>query len=347
MDLAVQKALQCPSCGGQCTYDPSQAKLVCESCSTAHPIAVDRSVDPTDEFHYHPETPHTEQEVITQDRVHQCENCSGEVIFTGPALSDRCAYCDGPVVLKPGGDQSFETMGLIPFRITEAQAQQRALAWVKARRAAPNDLHDVVSQSRVAGLYAPFFTFDSHEAVDYWAKYRVGSGDKARTRTTRRSMRTAFDDLLAPASPHVSPMIRDGILHDFNPQDLRPYQAEYLSGFAAERHHLSVPEGLAANEADKDLLIRNRIRAHVNKARIVSVGYKTHTSGIHYRRILLPVWLLHYSYKGKPKKVVVCGLHGRTFGERPFSYLKLAGYSAALSAAALVFGWVWGALGVF
>ena len=64
-------------------------------------------------------------------------------------------------------------------------------------------------------------------------------------------------------------------------------------------------------------------------------------------RILLPVWILHYRYNDKPLKIVVCGLHGRTFGERPFSRLKLAGYSATLSAAALVFGWVWGALGVF
>ena len=345
MDLAEQRTLLCPDCGGQCVFSPQDQALLCESCGNGHVIQIDPSSDPTEEFHYHPDTPHTEQPILSQDRIHQCETCGGEVIFTGPALSDRCAYCDGPVVLRPG-DESFETMGLIPFRITENEAQALAVGWISKRLAAPNDLPQVVAQGRVAGLYAPFFTFDSHEAVDYWAKYRTGSGDNARTHKVRGNMKIFFDDLLAPASPHVTPMIRDGILHDFDPDDLRPYQPAYLSGFAAERHHLSVPAGLQANRADKDLLIRNRIRVHVNKRRIVDVGYKTHTSGIHYRRILLPVWILHYQYGGKPKKVVVCGLHGRTFGERPFSRWKLLGYSAALSLAAIIIGWLWGAAGL-
>ncbi|WP_050927769.1 hypothetical protein [Aestuariivita boseongensis] len=345
MEQASQRALLCPACGGQCVFDPAQQMLSCESCGAAHAIAVDASYDPAEEFHYHPDTPHTEQPVLTRDRIHQCETCGGEVIFTGPALSDRCAYCDGPVVLRPG-DESFLTMGLIPFRLTADQAQARALDWVNRRIAAPGDLTDIVAQGRVAGLYAPFFTFDSHEVVDYWASYRTGSGKNARTRKTRGRIKIAFDDLLAPASPHVTPMIRDGILHDFHPRDLRPYQPAFLSGFAAERHHLSVPEGLEANASDKDLLIRNRIRTHVNKNRIVDIGYKTHTSGIHYRRILLPVWILHYHYGESAMKVVVCGLRGRTFGERPFSKLKLAAYSATLSALAIVTGWLWGAAGL-
>lgn len=346
MSAVAQKALRCSACGGQCTYAPEQEALKCDSCGATHAIDVDPTYDATEEFHYHPDTPHTEQPVFSRDRIHQCETCGGEVVFTGPALSDRCAYCDGPVVLRPG-DESFQTMGLIPFRITEDEAQALAVGWISKRLAAPNDLLRFVAEGRVAGLYAPFFTFDSHEAVDYWAKYRTGSGKNTRTRKIRGKMEIAFDDLIAPASPHVTPMIRDGILHDFDPEDLRPYQPEFLSGFAAERHHLSVPDGLAENEADKDLLIRNRIKRHVNKSRITDVGYKTHTTGIHYRRILLPVWILHYQYSDKAYKVVVCGLRGRTFGERPFARLKLFGYSAALSAIAIVIGWAWGALGGF
>ena len=346
MGDVAQRGLQCPACGGQCSFAPDHQALKCESCGATHAIDIDANHDAAAEFRYDPETPQTEQPLISHDHIHQCETCGGEVVFTGPALSDRCAYCDGPVVLRPS-DESFETMGLIPFRITETQAQALAVGWITKRLAAPRDLVTHVAEGRVAGLYAPFFTFDSHEVVDYWAAYRAGGGQNTRTRRIRGKMRVVFDDLLTPASPHVTPMIRDGILHDFDPEDLRPYQPEFLSGFAAERHHLSVPQGLAANEADKDLLIRNRIKRHINKTRIIDIGYKTHTSGLHYRRILLPVWILHYAYAGKPYKVVVCGLRGRTFGERPFARLKLFGYSAALSALAILTGWAWGAAGVF
>ena len=74
----------------------------------------------------------------------------------------------------------------------------------------------------------------------------------------------------------------------------------YLAGFAAERRHQSVSEGLRSNEADKTLVLRNRIKKHSGKDRIVRVNYKTDTTGIKFRRILLPVWILHYEWDGKP-----------------------------------------------
>lgn len=77
-----------------------------------------------------------------------------------------------------------------------------------------------------------------------------------------------------------------------------------------------------------------------------NLGYHTHTSGIHYLRILLPVWILHREYKGKPMKVVVSGIDGRTYGERPFSFPKIATYSGLLSSIAIVIGLAWGADGL-
>ena len=152
-----------------------------------------------------------------------------------------------------------------------------------------------------------------------------------------------FDDLLMPASPHVTPLIRDGILHDFDPADLRPYRAGYLAGFAAERHHQSVAEGLAANADDKDLLIRNHIKDAVNKTGVHAIRYLTDTTGIHYRRILLPVWILHYIYRKQAYRIVVSGIDGRTYGERPFSYWKMAMVSGAVTASAMVLGLLLGA----
>ncbi len=341
----VQRALQCPQCAGQCAFDPESGKLACQSCGAKHKIEVDPDVDPAKEFHYHPDLPHSEQMVTSQIVTHQCQTCGGEVVFTGPALSQRCAYCDGPVVVS-AREASYQTLGLIPFAIPQDDAQKRALSWVKGRLAAPDDLAGLVAKGRVAGIYAPFWTFDSHEAVAYMVRHRVKRGKNWVTQTYRATMNTTFDDMLMPASPHVTPLIRDGILHDFRPTSLRPYQPAFLAGFAAERHHQSVTEGLQANAPDKDLLLRNRIKKHSGKSRIVDIGYKTHTTGIKYRRILLPVWILHYTYNDTAMKVVVCGLHGRTFGERPFCRRKLAGYAAAASAVTILFGWLWGASGV-
>jgi hypothetical protein len=342
---AVQTDLLCPNCAGQCSYSPASRGLSCHSCGDSREIAIDPDVDPAREFHYHPDLPHTEQPVHTGDTTHQCQTCGGAVVFAGPVVSEQCPYCDGSIVLAEQ-DVSYQTVGMIPFEVEADTAQTNALTWVGKRLAAPSDLGDVVAKGRVAGIYVPFWTFDSAEAIDYMIKYRVKSGKRWVTRTLTGAMKTRFDDLLMPASPHVTPLIRDGILHDFDPDALRPYTPAYLAGFAAEKHHESVKHGLEASGRDKDLLIRNRIKRHSGKNRVTKVSYKTDTTGIKYRRILLPVWILHYTYDGKQMKVVTCGLHGRTFGERPFSMRKLFGYALALSVAAVVIGWIWGASGM-
>ncbi|MBT52432.1 MAG: hypothetical protein CMF72_03345 [Mameliella sp.] len=337
-----QSELRCPSCGGQCVYDPNVQMLKCTSCGTTQGLESPWDSAASAETDYRADTPETLPPDLPDMRAHRCETCGGEVVFTGASLSDRCPYCDGAVVLSTT-DHGYRTTALIPFRVPEQAAQTHALDWVKGRIAAPRGLSETVGKGRVAGLYAPFWTFDSQEAVDYWASYTTGSGKNRRKRRTSGTMKIGFDDLLMPASPHVTPLIRDGILHQFDPRRLRPYRAGYLAGFAAERHHQSVGEGLGANEADKRLLIRNHIKANIGKSGVSNITFKTDTTGIRYRRILLPVWILHYRWKDKPMKVVVSGLDGRTFGERPFCPRKLTYYAAAASLAVIAFGLLWGA----
>lgn len=343
--MAIQRALQCTACAGQCRFDPAQGALLCQSCGTPRSLETDDDHRAAEEFGYDPDVPAQEPRTRPELMEHACEACGGQVTFTGPALSERCPYCDGPVVLADPGT-GYDTMALIAFRVPQEAGRKNVRDWVRRRLAAPNDLAEHVTQGRVAGLYAPFWTFDSREAVQYWAKYTTGSGKKRRTRSTQGNLSLTFDDLLVPASAHVTPLIRDGILHEFDPGRLRPYRAGYLAGFAAEQHHQTVAEGLEANRRDKDLLIRNRIKRHINRNGVHSIRYRTDTTGIHYRRILLPVWILHYTYKEAPHKIVVSGIDGRTFGERPFSRWKLAGYAAAISAAVIGFGLLWGAAGL-
>lgn len=341
----VQSELQCPNCAGQCVYDPAQQALSCVSCGSVSGLETPDDAAAANEFPYDIDAAGPEPMIAFDAVVHRCETCGGSVTFVAKSLSTRCSYCDGPVVVDTS-DNGYEPMALIPFRITEADAQARAQAWVDARMAAPSDLSGVVAQARVAGIYVPFWTFDSREAIRYWAKYRIRRNKRTVVRSTQGAFDMQFDDMLIPASPHVTPLIRDGILHDFVPERLRPYRAGYLAGFAAEQHHQTVAEGLEMKAEEKVLLIRNRIKRHINKSGVHNIRYHTDTTGLHYRRILLPVYILHYAYQDKAKKVVVCGIEGRAYGERPFSALKLAGYAAVLSAVAVVIGLIWGAAGL-
>lgn len=341
----IQSELQCAQCAGQCVYDPAVQALKCDSCGNVTGLETPEDAAAADEYAYDPDQPRTETPQLISALVHRCETCGGTVTFVSKSLSTRCSYCDGPVVVEQS-DTAYPAMALIPFRVPEADAQRFAQEWVNKRLAAPNDLGGIVAKARVAGIYVPFWTFDSHRVVNYWAKYKVRRNKRTIYREARGSVVVQFDDFLVPASHHVTPLIRDGILHDFVPERLRPFRAGYISGFAAEQHHQSLEEGLQAGKADKALLIRNRIKQHIGKSGVHDIRYFTDISGTHYRRILLPVWILHYSYKGTAKKVVVCGIEGRAYGERPFSAWKLAGYAAVLTTLAVGLGLAWGAAGL-
>ena len=341
----LQSELQCARCAGQCLYDPATQALACSSCGNVTRLETPDDAQAAQEFPYDPLAPVPEAEVAFETLVHRCETCGGTVTFVAQSLSTLCPYCDGPVVIDTR-DNGYEPMALIPFRVPERDAQARAQDWVKNRVAAPGDLAGVVSKARVAGLYVPFWTFDSTEVIQYWASYKVRRNKRTYTRNTSGHLSMHFDDMLIPASHHVTPLIRDGILHDFYPERLRPYRAGYVAGFAAEQHHQTIAQGLDIKGNEKALLIRNRIKRHINKRGVHNIRYQTDTNGIHYRRILLPVWILHYSYGGKARKVVVCGIQGRAYGERPFSSWKLAGYAAALTSIAVGLGLAWGAAGL-
>ena len=350
---ADQSALQCNACGGLSYFSPERSALECLSCGETYDLGQPDDYLARDEYAHRPDVAEPEESITPAKRAHQCQNCGGEVLFTGPALSAHCPYCNGPVFLV-FGDAGYRTMALIPFRVDAPFAKRLAQEWVASRVACTAGLSDVVAQGDVAGLYAPFWTFNSDEVVQYWANYLKPGGKAIRIRSTKGRMKIAFDDMLMPASSHVTPLIRDGILHEFDPllhefdpRDLKPYRAGYLAEFAAERHHQTVAEGIAANRADKDLLIRNHIKYKIDRAGVHGIRYLTDTSGIHYRRILLPVWILHYTYGGRAYKIVVSGIDGRTFGERPFARRRMAFYSAVISACIIGLGMAIGAAAAF
>ena len=137
---------------------------------------------------------------------------------------------------QKNSDESYAILGMIPFSINQETAQQNAQDWVARRWAAPSDLGDVVATSRVAGLYVPFWTFDSLEDVDYTVWYKVKSGDRTVTRSKVGAMKTAFDDLLMPASHHITPLIRDGILHMVSQMRSNDVVFGYKNDYAWAQH---------------------------------------------------------------------------------------------------------------
>lgn len=335
---AVQDALLCGACGGQQRYDPASKGLICDHCGARSDIIDDHHLDARREMAYDPKKV---EEPPAVDHAHLCQTCGGEVVFVGKAVSDRCPYCNGPVVLN-AGHAHYIPSGLIPFAITQTEAMKQLHGWAASRVGAPNDLLEKVEQGDIAAVYAPFWTFDADKTVSYSARKRVHRGKQTYWRNIKGVTGLVLDDQITAASDHVTPAIRDGIMHGFDPALLRPYLPEYLAGFAAELHGTNVSDGLGHMMQDLEPVVHEEIKRDAGSRSLHSIHYTSKLRDVRFRRVLLPLWILHYRYGDKAKRIVASGIDGKTFGERPFSKSKLVGYAFVLAVAVFALGGVLG-----
>ena len=276
--------------------------------------------------------------------IRSCPGCGGQVVFFGHVISTDCPWCGGPAVALEA-ERAYPTMALVPFAVDRATALRLARGWLRSRIARPRGLMETAESGWIVGLYAPFWTFETREGVNWVAQ--AGGPDRPGRAVSRDLVRGTLEmtcgDMLVPASGHVTGEMRDALVAGFRPGLLRVFRAGYVAGFAAERHHRTVAEGLEDSRADRDLLIRKALRDRIVPPHLANLSHRAEVRSARYRRTLLPIWLLHYRYGDAVYRVMVSGIDGRTFGERPYSRGMIFGASAALTVLAMALGWSLGA----
>ena len=84
------------------------------------------------------------------------------------------------------------------------------------------------------------------------------------------------------------------------------------------------------DETLRDLCAR-RVPGDTYRNLMVNSAYQGRT----FKHILVPIWLIHYTYGAKTYQIVANGYTGALAGERPYSWVKIA---LAVLAALVVLG---------
>jgi hypothetical protein len=240
-------------------------------------------------------------------------------------------------VARREGQGGFAPAGIAPFRVAEAEARSAIAGWFRSRALLPNALRERARDARLAGVYAPFWTFDAEVEVAYRGARGRGSGKKTVWTSVSGTLRLPFDDILMPASSHITADIRDAT-GPWPVTSLVDFQPHYLSGFAAELHRTGATD--AAEQAKEDIrpLLEAEVRKAIGGSRQRIDSLTVALSGTTCRSMLLPLWVLHYEHGGRAYRVIASGASGRAFGERPFCSLKLRVATLAATVAATLLG---------
>jgi DNA-directed RNA polymerase subunit RPC12/RpoP len=331
---ALQRDFTCRTCAGSMTFDPERQALRCGHCAGEVVISTT-----TGRAHQEVCLERAAQQISFDPGVsavaYTCQTCAGEIVFLGQNLSARCPYCDGPVVRKVAAS-GFAPAGLAPFRIVEKAARDAMSAWFRSRWLMPTSLQDRAMGARLAGVYAPFWTFDAAVKVRYVGQRGRKSGKNMHWTTVSGTLDAPFDDILMPASHHITPDIRDATgpwpvtrLIDFEPK--------FLAGFAAELHRVPPQDAAALAREDIRPILEEKVRRAIGGQRQRITSMEIELQGTTCRSMLLPLWILHYNHEEQPYRVIASGVSGRAFGERPFcaTKVRIASLIATLGASLL------------
>ncbi len=327
----------CPACGAEATWNPEKSALVCAFCGTVSPATLEtRGADTVIVEHDLvaalrgvPDSARGWQSAKTSVR---CQSCQAISVFDAGKVGQRCDFCGSTelVPYEPVKD-ALRPESLLPLRIGEPQARERMRAWYQHLWFAPGGFGSKALTDTVKGVYVPYWTFDAQADADWTADaghyYYVSVNNRQERRVNwtpaSGSLTHFFDDELVPASRGVDPGLLRGV-EPFPTEALVPYDAGYLAGWVVERYQIDLVAAAQESRRRMDAKLRAMCSAAVPGDTQRNLVVQARYSGLTFKQILAPLWLVAYTYKGRAYQVVVNGVTGKISGRRPWSWLKIA-----------------------
>jgi DNA-directed RNA polymerase subunit RPC12/RpoP len=352
-----QQELVCKNCGAKQVYAPGTMSLACEYCGTMNEIEV--KSEEIKELDLEAYITNLSESAPTIDILTvKCNSCSAQTTFDPNVVSNFCAFCGSPIVVKDAStNKVFKPKGILPFHVDKKSAEKAYLDWLGKIWWAPFGFKKQVQMNeKLTGMYIPYWTYDSDTSSDYFGErgdnytvmvsYTTTENGKTVTRQrpeTRIRWTPAsgnvthfFDDVLVIASNSL-PRAKTEKLEPWDLSNMVPFDEAYISGFRTECYQVDLKDGLSLAKQrmgqEIELLVKEDIGGDHQRIASLDTAY----SNLTFKHILLPIWISAYRYNAKAYRYMVNGRTGEVQGEYPVSVLKIILVIIAVAALVLMF----------
>ena len=251
------------------------------------------------------------------------------------AVAQRCDFCGSPAMIAVDDVKAPITpSAVIPFAVSESKVRETIRNWYAAHWFAPNTLGAKALTDTVHGVYLPYWTFDAQVRAQwqaeagtyYYTENQRGEREQhVRWESVAGEIENFFDDILVGASKGVHPALLDGVEpFPTTSESLKPYDPGYLSGWVVEQYQIDLLEAAKASRYRMDGAVHSMCASQVPGDTYRNLEINADYSGLTFKHVLLPVWLLTYDYGARSFQVVVNGITGKISGEYPLSWIKVA-----------------------
>jgi len=355
-EIAAKSKFSCPACGAEAVWNPAKKALVCPFCGTVSPaeLNVDGSgIVENDLAIALRNLGQDRRGWQAEKKSVKCQSCQAITVFDPTRVGQRCDFCGSSALIPVDQNTApIRPESLLEFKLPETEVRDLVRKWYGNRWFAPNALKGRALTDQIHGLYLPYWTFDAQVHADWTAEsgyhyYETESyTDSNGKRQTRQVQRTRwqpssgavdhfFDDELVAASKGVPAELLRKIEPFPTLSDLKPYDPGFLSGWVVEQYQIDL---VAAAQAARDgmeqkvtAICASEVPGDTHRGLAVNADYSAQT----FKHVLVPVWVLSYTYGSRVFQVVVNGYTGTMAGKHPLSWVKIA---LAVLAALLVIG---------
>lgn len=341
-EIAAVEKHPCPACGAQAEWNPGKQKLICPFCGTESPYKVSETgaIEELDLVRALREIPDEARGWQTARITVQCQSCKAVSVFAPDRVAQRCEFCGSPAIVPYEEIKSpIRPQSLLPFRVADTTVREQIRRWYKSKWLAPNALKSRALVDTVKGVYIPYWTFDAKvvcpweaDAGHYYYTTETYRDNKGHMQTRQvRHVRWEpasgvvnhfFDDEPIPGTRGVN----QGLLKQVEPfptNELTPYDTSYLSGFVVEHYQVVLLEAAQASEAAMhqklEAMCASEVPGDTYRNLVIHPTFSDRT----FKHILVPIWLLTYTYGARVFHVLVNGSTGRMAGEYPKSFWKV------------------------
>lgn len=342
---AQGQQFRCPSCHANMQFDANAGQLGCEYCGTTVPIGNDEGGQSIVEYNLAQGIAMSAARGYgTEVRRTKCSECGATVNLGGNVTADHCDFCGSPQVMTQEENRNvLRPESLVPFAVTGDTAKTQFREWIKGLWFRPSALKSEAHVAELAGVYVPYWTFDSRVDSDWTAQsgyhyyesetYTTQDANGNSVTKTRQVRRTRwqpswgnrsdhYDDVLVCASQGLPENLVTR-LKTFNTSALVPYQSQYIAGWRAEEYALELNDGWKRAVGIMESEQRSRCSRDVpgDTHRALNVRNRFYQST--FKHVLLPIWISSYRYQDKAYRFLVNGQTGEVTGTAPYSWLKI------------------------
>lgn len=341
--VAAREKHPCAACGAQAEWNPARQLLVCTFCGTEAPFTVDAVTGALVEHDLVTalrQLPDEARGWLAEKRTVQCQSCKAVSVFDPGRAGQNCDFCGSPALVDYTELKApIRPQGVLPFKVDPGTVREQMRRWFKGRWFAPSNLGAKALVDRVHGVYVPYWTFDAHAVCPWEAEaghyyyttehYRDSKGN-SQTRQVRHVrwepasgvVEHFFDDECVPGT--------HGLRHDllekiqpFATAELKDYDTAYVSGFVVEHYQVVLFDAAERSESSMTTKLRQMCAEQVPGDTHRNLQMHPVFSGRTFKHILVPVWVLAFTYRAKVYQVLVNGYSGTIAGDYPLSRWKI------------------------